>query len=222
MSHAISSRRARPGLPPRAPCPPVVRPDLPSRASTLPLPSPTRPVHQRRARAGLVRRRHARTVCPPPSLSSPPILSFPRPPSLPPLFAGIFLSLHGAPNPSSPPPPSPASFAPPPPSPLITSASYTPPPLFSPPYPSPSSSPLPLHSPPHLTLSSASLLSSTTAAGCRLCFVILLIKTYPSSPSAPSPSSSSLLSLHSPPHLILSSASLSSLLQLRLVAGLAL
>ncbi|CAI5505223.1 unnamed protein product, partial [Closterium sp. Naga37s-1] len=93
-------------------------------------------------------------------------------------------------------------------------------------YPSPPSAPSPssssllsLHSLPHLTLSSASLLSSTAAAGCRLCFVILLINTYPSSPSAPSPSSSSLLSFHSPLHLILSSASLSSPLLLRLVAG---
>ncbi|CAI5504383.1 unnamed protein product [Closterium sp. Naga37s-1] len=71
-----------------------------------------------------------------------------------------------------------------------------------------SSSPLSLPSPPNVTLSSASLLSSTTAAGCRPCSVPLLIKTYPSTPSAPSASSSSPLSLHSPPHLTLSSASL--------------
>ncbi|CAI6001869.1 unnamed protein product [Closterium sp. NIES-65] len=189
----------------------------------LPLPSRARPGCRRRVRARLDRGRRARTACPPPSLSPPPVLSFPRPPSLPPLFPGIFLSLRGVPNPSSPTP----LLLPPshhllplrsshPPLTLLPLSSllptlHPPPPSF----PSPSHSllllsplvyccsrlpallrslahqelpllticpftllllsSLPLFPSPSHSLLCLSLLSSTAAAGCRPCFVVVLL-----------------------------------------------
>ncbi|CAI5509259.1 unnamed protein product [Closterium sp. Naga37s-1] len=177
VSPSCARPRVRPALCPRALCPPLVAPAPPHVAALLVAALPL-----------------ASASSPPAALSPSSI----RPPTPPP-----------------PPPPSPPSSFP------LSFVLQAPPYFFlllfplllyypsTPSAPSPSSScPLSIQSPPHLTLSSASLLSSTSAAGCRLCFVILLIKTYPSSPSAPSPSSSSLLSLHSPLHRTLSSASL--------------
>ncbi|CAI5963275.1 unnamed protein product [Closterium sp. NIES-65] len=68
---------------------------------------------------------------------------------------------------------------------------------------------LPSFPSPSLSLSSASHLSSATSAGYWLCFLALLIESYPSTPSASSPSSSP-LSLH--PLLISSLLRLSPLL----------
>ncbi|CAI7890289.1 unnamed protein product [Closterium sp. NIES-53] len=78
---------------------------------------------------------------------------------------------------------------------------------------------LPSFPSPSLSLSSASHLSPTASAGYWLCFVALLIESYPSTPSASSPSSSP-LSLH-PLLISLSPPPLSSPQLLLLVAGLA-
>ncbi|CAI7741044.1 unnamed protein product [Closterium sp. NIES-54] len=190
--HALSC-----ALPHRVPCPPVVRPALPSRASALPLPSRTRPVHQRRARAFCLRPSRAHDL--PAAVTLPTAHSFlfrDRPPFPP--FRDHLPLPSWSPNPSSPPlVPSLASFALPPPSPLITSTSYTPPPLFSLPYPSCSSS---LPPPP----SSLPLLQLVVVVACHL--VIMLLS--PHIPLLHPPPLISLPPLPSPSHLFLQLLSL--------------
>ncbi|CAI7834832.1 unnamed protein product [Closterium sp. NIES-53] len=169
----------------RSAVPPV---PLPSRALCFPAAARTSHRPAARARLPFIAARpalpqSAHLLHPP-----PPLLSYSSSPHYP-----TTLFPRGAPHLSS----------------LYTSTLYSTPSNYPSAQSAPSpSSPLSLPSPPNVTLSFASLLSSTTAAGCRPCSVPLLIKTYPSTPSAPSPSSSSPLSLHSPPHLTLSSASL--------------